>query len=281
MTTILNTILAEKNKEVAQLKTEAAVIPSMLTGKKRSFLDKLQNNEQVAIIAEFKRASPSKGDINIALEPKTQALSYREFGADAISVLTDKKFFKGSFTDLSAISEIVDVPVLCKDFIIDESQIIKAKLAGADLILLIAAALEQNRLNELYVFAIQNGLEVLIEVHNEEEVKKALQTGTKLIGVNNRDLKSFTVDIRTTEKLAPLIKKEGVFLISESGIKTENDVERVQRAGADGILVGEAFMRAENLQQLMKRMKQPLKGGRNSESENLWDYRPPNSIGRY
>lgn len=265
MTTILDSILAEKRKEVSQLKTEVELIPNSFTGKKRSFIKQLKNHNQLAIIAEFKRASPSKGDINVHLDPKAQALSYCEYGAAAISVLTDNNFFKGSFTDLTEISKNVDIPVLCKDFIIDESQILKAKSAGANLVLLIAAALEQDRLHELYTFAIKNDLEVLIEVHNEAEVRKALHTGTELIGVNNRDLNTFSVDIGVTEKLAPLIKKEGAFLISESGIKTENDVERVRGAGVDGILVGEAFMKADNLERLMKLMKQPFKGVVNNE----------------
>jgi len=257
VTTILNKIIIEKKIEVAQLK-QASITPLAVV-KKRSFIEKLQNNEQLAIIAEFKRASPSKGDINMELIPEIQALAYQKYGATAISVLTDTKFFKGSFHDLTAVSTVVDIPVLCKDFIIDESQIMKAKMAGADLILLIAAALSQKRLTELYSFAIENGLEVLIETHNEMEVNNALETGTKLIGVNNRDLNTFSVDLEVTEKLAPLIKKEGVFLISESGIKTEADCSRVQRAGADGVLVGEAFMKADNLQQIMKFMKKPLK----------------------
>ena len=253
-------ILAEKRTEVSLLKRNLDFNNNVSTWEKRSFLKLLENREQLAIIAEFKRASPSKGDINVDLDPKAQAISYCKHGATAISVLTDREYFKGNFEDLSEISKNVDIPVLCKDFIIDESQILKAKSNGAHLILLIVDALEQERLNELYTFAIQQNLEVLIEVHNESEVRRALHTGTKLIGVNNRDLKTFKVDIGVTEKLAPLIKNEGAYLISESGIRTKNDVERVQRAGADGILVGEAFMKTDNIQRLMEQMKQPNKG---------------------
>lgn len=263
MTTILDEILDEKRKEVLQFQIDQHI--HSVSRKKRSFIKLLENREQVAIIAEFKRASPSKGDINVDKDPSTQALTYCEYGATAISVLTDKKFFKGSFTDLLEVRKSVDIPILCKDFIIDESQILKAKAAGANLILLIAAALDQERLNELYSYAIQQDLEVLIEVHNEAEVQKALFTGTKLIGVNNRDLKTFNVDIGVTEKLAPIIKKAGAFLISESGIQTEKDVERVVNSGADGILVGEAFMKTDNIQLLMKQLKQPIKGVRKSE----------------
>lgn len=258
--TILEKIIAEKRKEVALLKTEKNSQRMMQKRKKYSFLEKLENSEQLAVIAEFKRASPSKGDINIELDPKSQGLKYQQFGADAISVLTDSTFFKGSYSDLETISNCVEVPVLCKDFIIDESQIIRAKMAGANLILLIAAALEEKDLLELYTKARQNDLEVLIEVHDEAEIQKALKTGTKLIGVNNRDLKTFQVDLSITEKLAPIIKNAGAFLISESGIKTEADVEKVKNVGANGILVGEAFMKADNLQPFIQKMKLPLKG---------------------
>ncbi|WP_066300604.1 indole-3-glycerol phosphate synthase TrpC [Bacillus sp. FJAT-29937] len=259
MTTILNIILEEKEKEVLKLRDEELDIHDQPLRKKRSFLKKLQQRDSLAIIAEFKRASPSKGDINLGADPKVQAQSYIEFGADAISVLTDTPFFKGGFEDLSLVREAVDAPLLCKDFIIDEVQILKAKSSGANLILLIAAALEEERLKELYTFAINNGLEVLMEVHNEDELLKVLRTGAQIIGVNNRDLKTFTVDLAITEKLAPKIKAAGAFLISESGIKTEEDVQRVIDAGADGILVGEAFMKSDNLERLMKRMKQPIK----------------------
>lgn len=259
MTTILHRILVEKENEVELLKQQNIVIQELPLQKKQSFLKKLQNGDNLAIIAEFKRASPSKGNINLDQDPKTQALSYINFGADAISVLTDTPFFKGTFLDLNAVREVVDVPILCKDFIISEVQILKAKATGANLILLIAAALEEQRLAELYTFAIDNGLEVLMEVHNEDELLKALRTGAQIIGVNNRDLKTFSVDLSVTEKLAPKIKAAGAFLISESGIKTEEDVLRVKKAGANGILVGEAFMRSENLEALFKQMKQPLK----------------------
>ncbi|KAB2338105.1 indole-3-glycerol phosphate synthase TrpC [Cytobacillus depressus] len=259
MTTILDLILKEKKKEVERFKEEKIEIPEQPSEKKASLLKKLQSEEELAIIAEFKRASPSKGDINIGLNPETQALSYIDFGADAISVLTDTPFFKGGFDDLKAVRETVDAPLLCKDFIIDEVQILKAKASGANLILLIVAALEEQRLKELYSFAIGNGLEVLMEVHSEDELETALRTGAQIIGVNNRDLKTFSVDLAMTEMLAPKIKAAGAYLISESGIQTEQDVQRVIEAGANGILVGEAFMRAENLEALLKQMKQPLK----------------------
>ncbi|MFE8695942.1 indole-3-glycerol phosphate synthase TrpC [Cytobacillus sp. FJAT-53684] len=261
MATILDAILAEKSKQIVILKEEMAGVRMPVQCKKRSFLEQLQKREGLSIIAEFKRASPSKGDINVNLNLKDQVLDYVDFGADAISVLTDTPFFKGSFTDLAAGREAVDVPILCKDFIIDEVQIMKAKMVGADLILLIAAALDKSRLKELAHFAGEQGLEVLTEVHNEAEMEMALSSGAKLIGVNNRDLKSFTVDLSVTETLGPIIRKEGAFLISESGIKSAEDVQRVVAAGANGILVGGAFMEADNLEALFKGMKHAHLGG--------------------
>ncbi|MBU8769939.1 indole-3-glycerol phosphate synthase TrpC [Cytobacillus oceanisediminis] len=260
MGTILDQILAEKRKEVIVLQQEKEYFQPGETMYKRSFINKLASGSELAVIAEFKRASPSKGDINTGQNPKDQALFYKKYGADAISVLTDNRFFKGSFADLSAIRETVDLPILCKDFIIDEVQVLKAKASGANLILLIAAAMEAERLQELFDFAESEGLEVLMEVHNEEELEIALRTGAQLIGVNNRNLKTFEVDLGVTEKLAPLIKNAGKFLISESGIKSEDDVRRVIAAGANAILVGEAFMKADNLEGLLKAMKIPLQG---------------------
>ncbi|MBS4193020.1 indole-3-glycerol phosphate synthase TrpC [Bacillus sp. FJAT-49705] len=255
MATILDKILEQKRKEIRSLEKEKLEVPEFPLRKKCSFLEMLQTGKEIAIIAEFKRASPSKGDINTELDPVSQALSYIKYGANAISVLTDTLFFKGSFAYLKSVREAVNAPVLCKDFIIDEVQIVKAKSAGANLILLIAAALDEGRLNELYTFAINNGLEVLMEVHNEDELYKALQTGARIIGVNNRDLKTFTVDLAVTEKLGPKIKRAGAFLISESGIRTKKDVQRVINAGANGILVGEAFMQTSNLESLISEMK--------------------------
>ncbi|MED3553337.1 indole-3-glycerol phosphate synthase TrpC [Cytobacillus praedii] len=261
MTTILDSILAEKRKQIVKLKEEIAGVQMPVQQVKRSFIQQLQTEDHLSIIAEFKRASPSKGDINVNMNLQEQVLDYVHFGADAVSILTDTPFFKGSFSDLSEGREAVKVPILCKDFIIDEVQIMKAKLAGADLILLIAAALEGSRLKELSHFATEQGLEVLTEVHNEAEMEMALMSDAKLIGVNNRDLKSFTVDLSVTETLGPSIRKEGAFLISESGIKSAEDVKRVIAAGANGVLIGGAFMEADNLEELFTGMRHVYLGG--------------------
>ncbi len=259
METILDRIINEKRKEVKKLREEKFNQTDVRP--KRSFIKKLQKADEIAIISEFKRASPSKGIINDGIEPTEQAVRYEQSGASAISVLTDSTFFKGSFSDLRAIREVVDLPILCKDFIIDSSQIDKAFESGADIILLIVAALDEAALNKLYQYARSLDLEVLVEVHNQSELEIALEMGAQLIGVNNRDLKTFTVSLEITETLAKSIRDAGAFLISESGIHKKEDVERVRNAGANGILVGEALMKSPDLSQAFQDFMLPLAGG--------------------
>lgn len=259
METILDRIIHEKRNEVKKLREEKFSIKERK--QKRSLIQKLQTAEDIAIISEFKRASPSKGIINDGIEPAEQAVKYERAGASAISVLTDSTFFKGSFEDLKAVRETVDLPILCKDFIIDSSQIDQAAENGADLILLIVAALDEDTLNHLYQYARGMDLEVLVEVHNQVELEGALKIGAQLIGVNNRDLKTFNVSLEATESLAKSIKEAGAFLISESGIHHKADVERVRNAGANGILVGESLMKSPNLAQSFRDFKLPLVEG--------------------
>ena len=256
MTTILDRIIEVKKTELDQLRSLS--FRNDGERKKRSFIEKINQANEMNIIAEFKRASPSKGDINPNLNPVQQAQKYAQFGADAISVLTDSSFFKGSFADLEAVREAVDLPILCKDFIIDQVQIDMAKFAGADLILLIAAALDGSNLVELYQYAQSQNLEVLVEIHDEEDLAKAILAKAQLIGINNRNLKTFEVSLATTENLAPLVTETGAALISESGIKTIEDVSRVQVAGARGILVGETFMTSDDLKGTFGLLKLPL-----------------------
>lgn len=257
MESILDKIIAVKKKEVEELKNQRFHLTEV-PFKKSSLLQKLQHAKELSIIAEFKRASPSKGDINTNIDAAIQTRVYVEAGADAVSVLTDQTFFKGAISDLRAVRSSIEAPILCKDFIIDPVQIQVAKQAGADIILLIAAALDDVSLNSLYKYAISLELEVLMEVHNEEEAERVLKTGNRLIGVNNRNLKTFEVSLEVTEKLAPMIKKEGHFLISESGLTTLEDIKRVGKAGANGILVGEAFMRHTNPSEVIREMKLPF-----------------------
>ncbi|WP_066048001.1 indole-3-glycerol phosphate synthase TrpC [Robertmurraya korlensis] len=257
METILDKIIAEKQREVLSLKERPLL--KEIDRNHVSFIQKLQQAEEVKIIAEFKRASPSKGAINLECDPSEQTLQYVRAGADAVSVLTDRSFFKGDFRDLEEVRKTIGAPILCKDFIIDPIQIDYAKHAGADLILLIAAALDQKTLHSLYHYATKKGLEVLMEVHNEEELDKVLTTDNVLIGVNNRNLKTFEVDLATTERLAAKVVDSKRYLISESGIATTEDVRRVVHAGASGILVGETFMRHEKPEEALRSMKLPLR----------------------
>lgn len=247
--TILSEILLEKEKEVEQLKKHFSPLTEKSPRPIRSFTAQCQKDQSLQVIAEFKRASPSKGMINPNLDPKHQAKLYERLGASMISVLTDHSFFKGSYADLRAVRSVVDLPILNKDFIIDELQIDRAYCCGADVILLIAASLPEDRLNDLYQYATKLGLEVLFEVHNQEEVDLAQRIGVELVGINNRNLKTFEVDLAVTERLALFIDHDRQILVSESGIQTGKDVLRLREAGAQAILVGERLMRARNLQQ--------------------------------
>jgi len=197
----------------------------------------------LSVIAEIKRASPSKGAIALDVDVVAQAKQYEASGATVISVLTDETYFKGSMDDLAAVAAAVDIPVLCKDFMIDRIQIDRAKAHGARLILLIVAALEQETLADLYAYAYAEGLEVLVE----EELRRAEAIGAQIIGINNRNLKKFEVDLQTSVGLLEQ-KQSDVRYISESGIKTVEEAQRLHAAGADGILVGETLMRADDPQ---------------------------------
>lgn len=258
--TILDKIIAEKRKEVAALK-EGNIFAEVAPRREvtvPSFYETARESETMNIIAEIKRASPSKGMINADVDPIKQAQLYAENGVRAISVLTDKPFFKGTMDDLRAVREVVDIPILNKDFIIDEIQIERAKRAGANIILLIAAALTDDELKRLYSYATERELEVLCEVNNEAEMEQVLALGAKIVGINNRDLKTFEVDLETTARLASIIKDEDVVLVSESGIATPEDVTIVRDAGAHVVLVGETFMRAGDVPSAIRSFQIPL-----------------------
>ncbi|KAB7706258.1 indole-3-glycerol phosphate synthase TrpC [Bacillus aerolatus] len=254
-TTILDKILAKKQEEVERLKRTFQADGVKEKQSRRSLYDRFYQSDKMNIISEIKRASPSKGEINIGVDPVEQAKQYEESGADAISVLTDEPFFKGTMADLQVVRQTVSVPVLCKDFIIDKIQIDRAMAAGADVILLIAAALNQEQLQLLYGYAKERELDVLLEVHNEEEMERALQVNADVIGINNRDLKSFTVDLGITERLLKAYLHPEKVFIAESGIQATADVERVKQAGAKGILVGETFMKSANISQTFRELK--------------------------
>jgi indole-3-glycerol phosphate synthase len=203
-----------------------------------------RGNGRPAVIAEVKKASPSAGVIAETFNPEEIAKRYEDSGAAAISVLTDERFFQGNLQDLTAVRCTVGIPVLRKDFIIDEIQIVESIAAGADAILLIVAAIPPEDLLRLQQVATDSHLDVLTEVHTAEELQRALDAGAKIVGINNRDLATFQVDIAVTERLSELVPDE-VLLVSESGFKTPEDVARVRRCGVDAVLIGESLMRGE------------------------------------
>lgn len=212
-----------------------------------------------SVIAEFKRASPSRGRFAVQIEPGILAADYAAGGAIGMSVLTDGPFFQGSLSDLTAAANVAHcadpkVAVLRKDFIIDEFQILEAKLAGADAILLIVGVLDGPRLIQLYRFATAHGLDVLTEVHTKAEMEIAAESGVAIIGVNNRDLHTFTVDLATTERLASL-RPTGTLLVAESGIFNRDDVVRLEACGVDGILVGESIVLADDRTAAIKALR--------------------------
>ncbi|PFW97095.1 indole-3-glycerol-phosphate synthase [Bacillus pseudomycoides] len=250
METILEKIVQQKKKEVEAL--YKTYTPVKKQRKSHSLVEALQ---KFTVIAEVKRASPSKGDINLHVDVPKQVKMYEECGAGAVSVLTDEQFFKGSFQDLETARANSNIPLLCKDFIIDTIQIDRAYEAGADLILLIVAALSEEKLRELYAYVQKVGLEAIVEVHNETELEVALALNPHVIGINNRNLKTFEVDLSTTENLGKRLNEENMLWISESGIHTEEDIVRVKRAGAKGILVGEALMTAPSVGDFFQSLK--------------------------
>ncbi|MGG0643930.1 indole-3-glycerol phosphate synthase TrpC [Sporosarcina gallistercoris] len=264
--TILDEILREKEQEISRLtaEPEPAAQTSQTIVARPSLFDSIQNAKQLQIIAEIKRASPSKGILHETVNPVQQAEIYERAGAACVSVLTDTPFFKGSFEDLKAVAEAVRIPVLCKDFIIHPIQIDRARTAGASVVLLIVAALPDAELKALYVYATALGLEVLVEVHDKEELKRALEIGAQLIGVNNRDLRTFQVDLAKTEEVASVFPfGSGHVLISESGIGGSADARRVAAAGSGAVLVGETLMRSESTEQTIRSLQVELGGAAN------------------
>ncbi|OYN99042.1 indole-3-glycerol-phosphate synthase [Enemella evansiae] len=199
----------------------------------------------VSVLAEVKRASPSRGDLAQIADPAALAARYAAGGAAAISVLTERRRFRGSLDDLVSVRAAVEVPVLRKDFIVTDYQLIEARAAGADLALLIVAALDDAQLRDLHATAVELGLTPLVEVHDEAEIERAVAVGARLVGVNNRNLKTLAVDPATFARLAPLVP-EGVCRVNESGITGPADVAASRAAGADVVLVGEALVTGDD-----------------------------------
>jgi indole-3-glycerol phosphate synthase len=242
----LQQILDVKQTEIARLlpRTEHLRAAALQRNDFRPFgLAVDRGPEALGLIAEVKKASPSAGVIAEDFDPVAIARKYEEAGAHAVSVLTDEQFFQGSLGYLSKVRAAIALPVLRKDFILHEAQIYEAAVAGADAVLLIVAALEQPRLEALYQTAEACQLDALVEVHTREEMDRALSLGARLIGINNRNLATFEVDLHTTEELSEEAPGD-VILVSESGLKTRADTQRVFDCGCNAILVGETLMRA-------------------------------------
>lgn len=250
---ILDEIMAHKREEVAAARRLASVSDLQrriadLEDIPRGFARALRDSSGsgwTTIIAEVKKGSPSKGIIRPDFDAVEIARQYEESGAACLSVLTDERFFLGHLRFLSLIREQVRLPLLRKDFLYHPYQVWEARAAGADAVLLIAAALDPDQLQDLAALAAELKMDVLLEVHDEKELEVALQVPVELIGINNRDLRTFVTDLGTTERLTPLIPPDR-FVVAESGIRDREDILRLQRAGASAFLIGESLMREDD-----------------------------------
>ena len=252
---ILSRIIEEKRREIEESKRKKPLeeLTKEVNGicVKSLFKKTISRPHHMNLIAEIKKASPSKGILRGDFNPQKIAATYQANGASAVSVLTDERFFEGKLEYIKKIKENISLPVLRKDFIIDEYQVYESVAAGADAILLIAELLSANEMAGLYNLAASLGLDVLMEAHTEEDVEKALAAGGSIIGINNRDLHNFKVDLGVTQKLIRLIPQNKI-KVSESGIKTYEDVMFLKSLGVNAVLIGEAFMEAGDIAAKMR-----------------------------
>jgi indole-3-glycerol phosphate synthase len=256
MADILNKIVDYKRGELEHARRQISIkdVRNMACDSEpaRNFLAGF-NKTDLNIIAEVKKASPSAGVIRKFFDPVAIARSYEEGGAKALSVLTDEHFFQGHLDYLNAIKKVVKLPALRKDFTLDQYQIYEARAAGADAILLIVAILEEQQIKDYVQLAFELGMTALVEVHDARELEMAVNAKAKLLGVNNRDLRTFTTNIETTLELLARCPKE-IPLISESGLKDHDTLTKLHKAGAFGFLIGESFMREDNVEAALRRM---------------------------
>ena len=257
LSTILDEILGQKHLEVAAARNRMSfgTLESRLSSAPpvRGFLQSLQAAVHPALIAEVKKASPSAGLIRPDFDPVTIARQYEVAGATCLSVLTDEKFFQGHLDYLRDIRQVVRIPVMRKEFIIDRYQIAEARLAGADCVLLIAECLDDTQLHDLYGYCRSLGMDALIELYDLENVDRVLATGAKLLGINNRDLRTFITSLEHTFRVKARIPDD-VLLVSESGISTRADIERLRSAGVGAVLVGESLMRQPDIGQAVREL---------------------------
>jgi indole-3-glycerol phosphate synthase len=250
MTTILDQIVATKREEIERAKAKLPLVELRArladATSVRDFFGSLAAGAPIKLIAEVKKASPSKGVIRADFDPVAIARAYEGHGASCLSVLTDEQYFQGSLEILRQVRQAVGIPVLRKDFILDTYQVIEARVAGADAVLLIAECLDDCNLRKLHNEAIELGMTPLVEFYEPENLERVLAAGAQLIGVNNRDLRSFAVDLGHTIRMREQVPLDCV-LVGESGIETRADVLRLQAAGVDAMLVGESLMREPNI----------------------------------
>ncbi len=245
---------ARRNVPVAELEAQLADLPPA-----RDFVQALRAAPFMGLIAEVKRASPSAGVIKADFDPTDIAEQYQQAGANCLSILTDEEFFHGKLDYLRQIRQTARVPLLRKDFLIDRYQVLEARTAGADAILLIAECLDDRQLRELYDYAGELDLDVLIEVYDPENLERVLKLEPPLVGVNNRDLRTFQVDLAQSVNLARQVPPE-TLLVSESGIRTRADVERLHAAGCRAILVGETLMRSDDIPAMVRELTEVRQG---------------------
>ena len=253
---MLNKIMAQKREEVKQRKQRVPlpVLKERIAQRKAPLdLITVLGGEQIRLIAEVKRASPSRGILCPDFEPVALAKTYVQGGAVAISVLTEEKYFGGSLEHLSAIRDAVGLPLLRKDFISDPYQVYESAAYGADALLLIVAILNQEQLTRLLLLSHSLGLTCLVEVHSEAEVSRALQVGARIIGINNRDLRTFDIDIKTTRRLRALMPRQQI-VVSESGIRSRQDVKKLKEWEINAVLIGEALVTADDVPAKMKEL---------------------------
>ena len=246
---ILDRIVQVKRDEVAATAQRRAelVAEAKDAAPARGFRAALSRPDRVRLLAEVKRRSPSAGEIRPGADPAEVARAYERAGAAAVSVLTDRQFFGGGLDALRAVRAAVSLPLIRKDFVIDPVQVWEARAGGADAILLIARILDDGALRDLHGLAVELGMDVLVEAHDEAEVERSLAAGATLLGVNNRDLDNFTTDLGLCVRLASIVPADVVY-VAESGIRTADDVDRLGAAGVDAVLVGESLMRQPDLQ---------------------------------
>ncbi len=253
---MLDKIVAQKREQVEQKKKTVTIayLQERIARQKPSLDFALAlKNDHVRLIAEVKKASPSRGVLKPNFDPVGLAQTYAVGGAAAISVLTESNYFMGSIEHLEAIKEVVKLPLLRKDFIFDPYQVYESRAYGADALLLIAAVLSRDQLKELISLSHSLGLQYLVEVHNEGELERAIIGESEIIGINNRDLNTFIIDINTTRRLRPLVPKEKI-VVSESGIKSQRDIEKLRNWKVDAVLVGEALVTAPDIRAKMKEL---------------------------